>query len=65
MNLHDHQARIRDLELALEALASAVRKSGDPMRAALHDTANKLRAQGARSAAELLEGERLEAVYRR
>lgn len=65
MNLLDPHPGLRDLQLAVQALASALRKSGDPARAALHDAAQRLRSQGAGSSARLLEGEPAEAAYRR
>jgi hypothetical protein len=65
LTLNDHDLRIEDLEIAIEALARLFAAGGDERRAALHDAIRKLKADGAAGAANLLAGQRMTAPYRR
>lgn len=64
MTLFDHNQRLHDLEAVLCALVDTA--SADPAkREMLKEVDRKLRARGARGAAELLAGDRVSAAYRR
>ena len=62
-NLYDHARRLYDLEVALEAMARTL--TGDGQLPLVQEAARKARAAGVRGAAELLEGQRTLAPYRR
>lgn len=64
MTLYDHQQRLDDLEVAVTALVETVSTHPNG-RAQLGEVVRRLRARGARGAAELLGGERAGAAYRR
>lgn len=65
LNLHDHDLRLTDLELALQALTEALAAPGADARLAPARAAQTLRSRGAKGAAELLCGRAAEARYRR
>lgn len=65
ISLYDHERRIEDLEIALEALRRLVVESGESERAGVAEAARKLRVNGRRGAAALLEGAALTAAYRK
>lgn len=63
MNLSDHDRRLFDLEVALGALSRSLAESGQlPL---VREAARRTRVEGAKGAAELLEGARATAAYRR
>lgn len=64
MTLYDHQQRLDDLEVVVTALVETVSTHPNG-RALLGEVVRRLRARGARGAAELLAGERAGAAYRR
>lgn len=65
LNLHDHNLRLTDLELALQALVETVTVRDARPDLALAAAAQTLRARGAKGAAGLLTGRAAEAAYRR
>jgi hypothetical protein len=65
ISLYDHERRIQDLELALEALRRLLLESGEPRKRAVSEAARKLRVNGRSGAAALLEGAALAAAYRK
>ncbi len=65
VSLYDHERRIDDLEMAVEALARALQASGDSQNFALQDAIRKLMVSGGRGGAGLLTGTRMIAPYRR
>ncbi|MBI1197912.1 MAG: hypothetical protein GC203_08615 [Phenylobacterium sp.] len=64
MTMFDHDQRLHDLEAILCALVEELSLHPET-RALLAAVGRKLRARGARGAAELLEGNRVLAAYRR
>jgi hypothetical protein len=63
-SLWDHQLRLHDLEVAIEALRGVL--SAEPRsHSALREAAQTLRSRGHKGAADLLMGERAAAAYRR
>jgi hypothetical protein len=63
VSFHDHDRRLYDLELALCCLMRSMAEAGQlPI---VREAARKARADGARGAAELLDGRRAAAGYRR
>jgi len=64
ISLYDHERRIEDLEVALEALRRLLADS-EPRKAAVAETARKLRVNGRGGAAALLEGAAVTAAYRK
>ena len=65
ISLYDHERRIEDLEVALEALRRLVVEGGEPRTGAVAEAARKLRVDGRRGAAALLEGAAVTAAYRK
>ena len=64
LSLWDHHRRLEDLELAFESLRGLI--SAQPDHApGLRLAVQKLNAQGAKGAAQLLVGDRVSAPYRR
>jgi hypothetical protein len=64
MTLYDHQQRLDDLEVVLHALVETVSTHPNG-RTQLGEVVRRLRARGARGAADLLAGEGAAAAYRR
>ena len=56
LSLFDHDRRIEDLEIALDALRRVLIESGERQRFALDEATLKLRVNGRAGAATLLEG---------
>jgi len=64
ISLYDHERRIQDLEVALDALRRLVAES-EPQKAAMAEAARKLRVDGRGGAAALLKGAAVAAAYRK
>lgn len=65
ISLYDHERRIEDLEVALEALRRLVAELGEPQATAVAEAARRLRVNGRSGAAALLEGAATTAAYRK
>ncbi len=64
LSLWDHHRRLEDLELGFESLRGLISAQGD-QGPGLRQAVQKLDAQGAKGAAQLLVGDRASAPYRR
>ena len=63
MTSHDHRLRLFDLEVALTSLSRALVETGH--FGVVEEAARKARVEGFRGAEELLQGDRVNAAYRR